>query len=118
MATRNTAPGGRSASSAGFAGATGSWGEVRKGGEETVRATCRGLLHVPVTRGAWRVKATWPREIPHPVGVPLRAPASPAQPVPGGRRGGGGECLGERGRRGHQVRGGGGSEGGRSPPPS
>src|SRR6058998_3920565 len=85
MATRNTAAGGRSASSAGFAGATGSWGEVPKGGEAPLRAEGRGLLHIPVTRVAWRVNATWPREIPQPVGVPLRAPASPAQPVPGGR---------------------------------
>src|SRR5436309_1762831 len=84
MATRNTAPGGRSASSAGFAGATGSWGGVWKVREPALHAKGRGLLHVPVTRGAWRVNATWPREIPHPVGVPLRAPASPAQPVPGG----------------------------------
>src|SRR5205809_1592387 len=43
-------------------------GEVRKGGEAPLRAKGRGLLHVPVMRVAWRVNATWPREIPAPGG--------------------------------------------------
>jgi len=39
VAMRNVATGGRSASSAGSAGATCSWGEVRKGGEAPLRVS-------------------------------------------------------------------------------